>query len=160
MILVTVGTQLPFDRLIAAMDALAPRLGEPVFAQVGLSPYQPKNIEWARNLAPAEFAERFAQASTIVAHAGIGTVLTAQRWRKPIILVPRRASLGEHRNEHQLATCAQLKGKRGIYVAEEVSELEDLLNRPLLSASAEDDQGSRQQFTAALSAQLSKWSRD
>lgn len=35
MILATVGMQLGFDRLIKAMDALAPGLGQPVIAQVG-----------------------------------------------------------------------------------------------------------------------------
>lgn len=35
MIFVTVGMQLAFERLIAAMDALAPTLGMPVIAQTG-----------------------------------------------------------------------------------------------------------------------------
>lgn len=37
MIFATVGTQLPFPRLIDALEALAPDLGEEVIAQIGAS---------------------------------------------------------------------------------------------------------------------------
>ncbi len=128
MILVTVGTQLPFDRLIQIMDELAPTLGQPVFAQIGTSSYRPANVDYSETIDPRDFDQRFRSASVIVAHAGIGTVLTAQRHGKPIILFPRRAALGEHRNDHQLATCAQLKGRPGIYVANDKAELAALLD--------------------------------
>ncbi len=117
MILVTVGMQLGFDRLIAAMDALAPQLGTPVIAQTGKGRYQPHNMEALHKIAPAEFEALVQQSRLIVSHAGIGTVLTAARFARPIILVPRRAGLGEHRNDHQLATAASLAGRPGILVA-------------------------------------------
>ncbi|WP_172122694.1 MULTISPECIES: glycosyltransferase [unclassified Devosia] len=158
MILVTVGTQLPFDRLVAAVDELAPSLGVPVFGQVGRAAHLPSNMEWAPLLASDEFARRFAAASTIVAHAGIGTVLMAQRWRKPIILVPRRAGLGEHRNDHQLATCSELEGRPGIYVARQTAELADLLGQPLLPSGNEDDADNRQGLIEGLRQQLRRWS--
>ena len=41
MILVTVGTQLPFPRLIHHLDRLAPGLGRPILAQIGADPAQP-----------------------------------------------------------------------------------------------------------------------
>ncbi len=123
MILVTVGMQLGFDRLIAAMDELAPSLETRVFAQVGQGTYQARNIETAKSISPMEFDKLIAQTRLIVAHAGIGTVLTAQRFAKPILLFPRRAALGEHRNDHQLATVAQLKGRDGIVVVEDEADL-------------------------------------
>ena len=48
---------------------------------------------------PSEFEAVLREASVIVAHAGIGTVLKAYKYRKPIILVPRQAAFGEHRND-------------------------------------------------------------
>jgi UDP-N-acetylglucosamine transferase subunit ALG13 len=122
-IIVTVGMQLGFDRLIAAMDGLAPDLGMKVIAQTGKGTYAPRHMEARTRIAPDEFEALVAEARLIVAHAGIGTVLTAARCRKPILLMPRRADLGEHRNDHQMATARKLAGRPGILVAADESEL-------------------------------------
>jgi UDP-N-acetylglucosamine transferase subunit ALG13 len=126
-ILATVGTQLPFPRLIEALDQLAPRLEYSIVAQTGRTELKARNIVQYDTIAPRQFDELFLQARTVVAHAGIGTVLAARKHRKPIILFPRRASFGEHRNDHQLATANQLMGRSGIYVAWTEAELEALL---------------------------------
>jgi len=131
MILVTIGTQLPFDRLIEMMDKIAPSLSMPVFAQIGKAQYQPKNIEWKNSINPKEFETLFSQASVIVSHAGMGTVLTAQKLGKPIIIFPRRAALGEHRNDHQMATTAQMKDRPGVYAAYNEEDLQRLLQSEL-----------------------------
>ena len=123
MIIVTVGMQLGFDRLIAAMDDLAPSLGMPVIAQTGKGSYAPRNMEARVTIAPSEFEALVGDARLIVAHAGIGTVLTAARCAKPILLMPRRADLNEHRNDHQMATVRKLAGRPGIVVANNESEL-------------------------------------
>lgn len=123
MILVTVGMQLAFDRLIRAVDEIAPDLDVPIIAQTGKGTYKARNIRTMESIAPSEFDGMIRDTSLIVAHAGIGTVLTAQRFRKPILLFPRRAALGEHRNDHQLATVAQLKGRPGVIVAEAEADL-------------------------------------
>lgn len=134
MILLTIGTQLPFDRLVRAMDELAPRLGEEVIGQIGDSAaYRPAHFDAKARVPPAVF-ERYAKsARVIVSHAGIGTILNAGKLNKPIVVFPRRADLREHRNDHQLATCRQLRGRPGIYVAETVEELERLLTAPVLA---------------------------
>ncbi len=127
MILATVGTQLPFPRLIQSLDELAPRLGEPVIAQTGKTDPSLRNVVQHDNLAPRQFDDLFKTARTVVAHAGIGTVLAAKKYCKPIILFPRRAAFGEHRNDHQLATAEQLSGQSGIHVAWTTEELGALL---------------------------------
>lgn len=123
MIIVTVGMQLGFDRLIAAMDAIAPGLGMPVIAQTGKGRYAPRNMEAREKIAPADFERLVSEARLIISHAWIGTVLTAARCRKPVLLMPRRADIGEHRNDHQLATVRKLAGRPGIVVAIDESEL-------------------------------------
>ncbi|MGY6551131.1 MAG: glycosyltransferase [Erythrobacter sp.] len=115
--------QLGFDRLITAIDTIAPALDQPVIAQTGKGTYQPAHMETRSNIAPAEFERLVKESRLIISHAGIGTVLTAARFAKPILLFPRRASLGEHRNDHQLATVRNLAGRPGIVVAEEEAEL-------------------------------------
>lgn len=118
MIFVTVGTQLPFDRLAKAMDEVAPQIDEPVIGQIGTTDYRPLSYEALAHLEPALFAERFRTARVVVSHAGTGTVLAAMRHGKPLILMARKAKLGEHRNDHQTDTCARLGQLQGVHVAE------------------------------------------
>lgn len=123
MILVTVGTQLPFDRLVKAMDAVAPTLDEPVVAQTGQGAYQPRHMQAQSSYSAMAFDQLAAEASLLVSHAGTGSILLAQRLQKPILLLARRAALGEHRNDHQLATAQQMAGRGGIYVAENETDI-------------------------------------
>lgn len=129
MILVTVGTQLPFDRLVEAMDEIAVTLDEPVVAQIGVTSYVPRHIDWKASLTPAEFDAAISRARLLVSHAGTGSILAAQRHAIPVILMPRRAALGEHRNDHQLATVAGLAHRPGLHVANDTEELAALVRR-------------------------------
>ncbi len=140
MIFLTIGTQIPFDRLVRAMDAWAaarqPQAPE-VFGQVlpGRSgAHVPRNFDWAERLDPARYAALFARADVVVSHAGMGTILTALTEGKPLVVMPRRAALGEHRNDHQLATVARLRGRPGLHVADDETALPDCLERALAEA--------------------------
>jgi UDP-N-acetylglucosamine transferase subunit ALG13 len=130
-ILLTVGTQLPFDRFVRIVDEAAPALGVPIFAQIGNAEYEPVHMEWRRLVPPIEFDAMLGKATVIVSHAGVGTVVMAQKYSKPVILFPRRAALNEHRNDHQLATVAALEGRTGVYVARTPEDLIALLGSPL-----------------------------
>lgn len=152
MILVTVGTQLPFDRLIAAVDDLAPSLDQPVLAQIGKSDYRPRNIKVERFIAADRFYRLVEEASLIISHAGIGTVLTAQRMGKPVILFPRLAANREHRNDHQLATVNALRGRPGIYVAVDVDELKSLARTALAPPTEIGARPSREALNVAIAA--------
>lgn len=129
MIFATVGTQLPFDRLVVALDKWHEKQGvRGSFAQVGAAGATPSHIEHAATLTPLQFAKRIAECKIIVSHAGMGTILTALQLRKPILVMPRLAKYGEHRNDHQLATVENLRGRSGIYVADREADLFDQLN--------------------------------
>ena len=105
MIFVTVGTQLPFERLIKAMDEWAEAHPDTdIFAQVGDTEYVPKNMKYAAKLTPREYAEAFAKSKIVVSHAGMGTIISGLENAKPMILMPRLKAFGEHRNDHQLGT--------------------------------------------------------
>jgi len=123
-IFVTVGTQLAFDRLIVAVDQWAARNpGTGVFAQVGPGDYRPAHIHSTPFISPVECRERMRSADVIVAHAGMGTILSALELGKPLLVMPRRAALGEHRNDHQLATAARFAAAGRIAVATDTDEL-------------------------------------
>ena len=118
-IFVTVGTQLPFDRLVGAVDAWAAHRREAdVFAQIGDGAV-PCHVRHATNVGPQTFARCVEGADVVVAHAGMGTILTALDLGKPVVVMPRRAAFGEHRNEHQLATVARLAHLDALHVVED-----------------------------------------
>jgi UDP-N-acetylglucosamine transferase subunit ALG13 len=124
MIFVTVGAQMPFDRLIGAVDEWASsRKRSDVFAQIGQSDYRAKSIETTRNIDPLEFRKRVEAAAVVVAHAGMGTIITALELAKPIIVMPRRADLRETRNDHQVDTAKHLNRQGRITAAFDEQEL-------------------------------------
>ena len=124
MIFVTVGTQLPFDRLIRTVDTWAGKTGADVFAQIGPGTYLPQHGAWTRSLPVDECHKRVAEAQVVVAHAGMGSILTALQLGKPILVMPRLAALGEHRNDHQVATARHFREQGRIQVAFDEAELE------------------------------------
>jgi UDP-N-acetylglucosamine transferase subunit ALG13 len=124
LIFVTVGSVDPFDRLIRAMDEWAGAQGrKDVFAQIGKSAYVPRHIGYTQFLSPTEFRERIRTARLIVAHAGTGSIIAALEAGIPIIVMPKLANLGEHRNEHQVATARRFGQKQGILVANDEKDL-------------------------------------
>ena len=131
MIFVTVGNMDPFDRLVKAVDqwALTNPGGEKIFIQVGDGQYIPANCEYVRRMTPDDFEKRFSEARLVVSHAGIGTIITALELGKPIIVVPKRASLGEQRNEHQLSTVRHFKRSELMVVADSEADLIGMLSR-------------------------------
>lgn len=150
MIFLTLGTQLPFDRLVRALDEVAPELDEPAFGQIGHGRFRPEHFESVDFLSPRDFRDRFAAARVIVAHAGIGTILSGLKAQKPLVLMARRAEFGEHRNDHQLATVAQLGRIPGVHVVEDAETLRARLRDPALLPMTGEVPAVRRRFIARL----------
>jgi len=130
MILVSVGTMLPFDRLIQTMDAwAAAHPGEKLFAQIGAGAYEPKHMEWVRLIGPKDFGAKVRAANLIVAHAGMGSYLSAMEAAKPIVMLARLAALREHTTDHQVHTSRWLREKSGVYLAESDTDLPAAIER-------------------------------
>lgn len=124
MIFVTVGAQMPFDRLVKTVDRWARENGrDDVFAQIGQSEYRPSHMQWTRFLDPEEFKGKYEAAKVIVAHAGTGSIITALQLGKPVLVMPRRANLRETRNDHQVATSQQFRRFDSVEVAWDENEL-------------------------------------
>jgi UDP-N-acetylglucosamine transferase subunit ALG13 len=124
MIFVTVGTDQPFDRMMKVVDRWAAEAGrKDVFAQIGEGGWQPRHVPFVNFLEPVEFKTRFAQATLIIGHAGMGTILSALLHGKPILVMPKLARLGEHRNEHQTATAKRMMALGNVNVAFDEEEM-------------------------------------
>jgi UDP-N-acetylglucosamine transferase subunit ALG13 len=129
MIFVTIGTQEPFDRLVKAMDQITPSLnGTEVHAQVSETKYDIKSMKSYDFLDPAQYLDLFSRSSLIVSHAGMGTIISAMQSNKPIIILPRLAKLGEHRNEHQTATAKRMDKLKYIHVAYNEIQLQEMVH--------------------------------
>lgn len=124
MIFVTVGTDQPFDRMMKVVDRWAGETGRrDIFAQIGEGGWEPCHVPFVHFLEPVEFKSRFAQARLIIGHAGMGTILSALLHGKPILVMPKLARLGEHRNEHQTATAKRMMELGNVNVAFDEGEM-------------------------------------
>jgi UDP-N-acetylglucosamine transferase subunit ALG13 len=130
MIFATVGTQLPFDRMLTSLDNWAahnPNI--PVFAQTGSSAGSFPHLETVSNLSLTEFQDYFDRARLVVAHAGMGTILSAAEVGKPLILMPRRLKFNEHRTDHQQDTANEMERLSNVTVVQDGVALRNELDR-------------------------------
>lgn len=126
MIFVTAGTQLPFDRLIKAIDEIASECTDTRFvAQALQSDYKAKNVEVLNFISPTDFNNYIDNAQLIISHAGMGTIISALVKQKPIIVMPRLTKYNEHRNEHQLGTSKKMDTLGYVDVVYDEKELID-----------------------------------
>ncbi|NIC04152.1 glycosyltransferase [Billgrantia bachuensis] len=109
-LLFTAGTQLAFPRLQQAVRQVAQQRPQwQLTFQAGPGARLEALTEWpnvhARPLfTNDEFQALFDAADLVVTHAGMGNIIACLEAGKPIMMLPRRASLGEHRNDHQMDT--------------------------------------------------------
>lgn len=129
MIFVAVGTQFPFDRMIRIVDEWVGDNNESAFAQIAEGKYIPKNMQWKAFIDADEYNRRVEQADLVVAHAGMGNIITAREKQVPIIVMNRQYKLGEHRNDHQADGLKWMDKLTGVYAAPDNKRLIDLLNR-------------------------------
>jgi UDP-N-acetylglucosamine transferase subunit ALG13 len=126
MIFLTLGTYpMPFDRLLKAIDELAAvELKEvEIFAQIGFCSYEPKNIQFKRMMTKEVFDEIFKKSDGLIAHAGMGSIVMALDYNKPILVMPRLKKHAEHVNDHQLGTAQKFEELGHVLVAYEECNL-------------------------------------
>jgi UDP-N-acetylglucosamine transferase subunit ALG13 len=128
MIFVTIGSQEPFDRLIEAVDSIACSLDTSIVAQVFRSNYKVKNIKTVEFISPVEYNDYIKKADIVIAHAGMGTILSVLQLQKPLIVVPRLAKYHETRNNHQVATAIQFEKMGYVKVAYDADSLKAQLH--------------------------------
>ena len=105
MIFVVLGTQkFQLNRLLQKLDEYVEQglLKDEVFAQIGNSTYKPKNYKYKDFVDKKEFDETVAKADVVIAHSGVGTIITAIHAQKLVIVYPRLAKYNEHVDDHQL----------------------------------------------------------
>ena len=139
MIFVSVGSMLPFNRLVLAADEwAAANPSEEVFIQIGEGDYEPVHAPWVRIMPHQEYRHRLETCDLFVAHVGMGSILQGLEVRKQMLLLPRLAAQKEHTTDHQLHTAARFKDRQGLMIVDDVAALKAqmtrLLKAPLATA--------------------------
>jgi len=129
LILVTIGLgggMWGFSRLVSEMDRIAGSIDEKVVMQIGATDYEPENSEYFTFLARNEMDQFYRDARVVVCHAGVGSILTAIKYNKPLVLVPRVKRYGEILDDHQRQIAGELEGK-GVAVVYDINTLESAI---------------------------------
>lgn len=123
---ITVGT-LPndFSRLLIKIDESIEKgiIGGKVFAQIGHSKYVPMNYKYVDFLDIYEFEDTIKKSNIIITHGGIGSIMTALKFGKRTLVVPRYRKFGEIVNDHQLDIAQELERQGKIIAVYEIDEL-------------------------------------
>jgi UDP-N-acetylglucosamine transferase subunit ALG13 len=118
--------------MIDAINIWAESNDVDVVAQIGPSTGIFPAISTKDFYSPRESIELFSKAEIIVSHAGMGSILTACELGKTLIILPRKFDLGEHRNDHQLATAKKFESLNNVFVATDVEDLVRLLSNKVI----------------------------
>lgn len=131
MIFLTVGTQFPFVRLVKAVDDAMTELSldEDIIAQTGECSYVPRNFKAVPFVDKDLFEKYILQASSVISHAGMGTIAAVLSCRKPMLVMPRLQKYGEVVNDHQLAIARKFETSGHILVAYETQDLVGKINQ-------------------------------
>ncbi|MPV36567.1 glycosyltransferase [Georgenia subflava] len=127
-VVVTLGTmrRYGFRRAVEHLVRVLPEVLEPdaeVLWQVGVADVSDLPINARVDVPAAELHEAITKADLVIAHAGIGSCLTAlDAGRCPVVL-PRRPELDEHVDNHQNMIARELDG-RGLAISRAPEALE------------------------------------
>ncbi|MFH1722362.1 MAG: glycosyltransferase [Candidatus Altiarchaeota archaeon] len=118
-----------FERLVRAMDEIAEKTREKVVIQRGSTAYLPRFSRFS-DFYPRDDAESLIKgARVVVSHAGIGTIIQALNFERPLILVPRLKKFQEHNNDHQLEVAREVAKIYGVPTVLDVSDIKNLLEK-------------------------------
>lgn len=122
MIFVTVGSStIPFDRLLQAIGELP--LDDQCIVQYGASHVRPQRAECLEFVEYEAFLELVQKARVTITHGGVGSIMTTLAVGRRPIVVPRRRSLGEAVDDHQVAFARRAASLGLVTIVEDVALL-------------------------------------
>lgn len=130
MILVTLGTfNIEFPRPLKAIQkaVIEKKVTEKVVVQRGHTNFDSDYLEVVQFFTPAELDKLYDEARLVVAHSGIGSVLSGVRKGKKLIVVPRLKKYNEHIDDHQLDLLHEFDKSNYIIAWNENESFEEVL---------------------------------
>ncbi len=112
------------------MDKWAGSHDEEVVIQTGYSCYEPQNCRWSRLYPYWKIKDLAEEARLVISHGGPSSFILPLYFGRIPIVVPRKAGLGEHVNDHQAEFCRELEKRWGnIIVVGNIADLGDVIDR-------------------------------
>lgn len=122
-----------FERFVKALDDLVAsgKVKAKVFAQIGSTAktFRPKHFEFKDLLSPSQLERKVKEADLVISHGGAGSIITALRQGKRLVVVPRREKYGEHTDDHQIELCRALARQKKALCLEEMDSLEEVIRQ-------------------------------
>lgn len=110
MIFVTVGTQKQqFVRLLEMLENSKELKDDEIIVQAGHTKYESKRLKIFDFISFEEMEKYIDDAEFVICHGGVGSIFTALKKNKKVLVVPRISKYKEHINDHQLEICKQLE---------------------------------------------------
>lgn len=122
-VVVTLGThpRYQFPRLLRRLVEILPRSVD-VLWQAGATRIDNMPARARGEVPIQELGQAMREADVVIAHAGVGSALSAMRAERRPIFVPRRRRYREHVDDHQVEMARELD-RRGLVFAREADEI-------------------------------------
>lgn len=143
LVFASVGSRFPMDRLLIWLNNVLEK--QPfihAFAQIGNSEFSSPSMRTSKQLNTSEFENKVANCDVFISHAGMGNILLAAEYKKPIIIIPRQTAYKEHINDHQLDTARAFSQRPFIWQANTENELEKAILSALKTSVSSDQDNS------------------
>jgi UDP-N-acetylglucosamine transferase subunit ALG13 len=135
LIFVTLGTDgHPFER---ALDMIEPLVGtDRIIVQHGATRRRDEwsNARWFEFVDYGRQRELVRAAAGVVAHAGVGSIMTALALGVRPVVIARRTELGEHVDDHQVQILTELAARGLVIPALDTEAVRTALGRAALTA--------------------------
>ena len=130
MILVMLGTQNnSFHRLLEEIQKCIDNklIDEEVIVQAGATKFKSKDMKIFKLVSTKRLNEYVDNASYVITHGGVGSIVSCIKKGKKVIAVPRYSKYGEHVNDHQLQIIQTFDSQGFIKGIKDISELEEAI---------------------------------
>lgn len=130
MILVLLGTQNnSFHRLLEEVEKNIENgiINEEVIVQAGYTKFESDKMKIIDLMSKEQLSKFQDEASLIITHGGVGSIVSSIEKGKKVIAVPRKHEYGEHVNNHQEEIVKDFNDKGYIIGIKEVDDLKQAL---------------------------------
>lgn len=129
MVFVTFGTQKhSFERLIKKIVSSKELENEDIIIQSGYTKidekYKRDNIEYFNFLNEEKYNEYIKKSEYVITHAGVGSILSAVKLNKKVLVVSRLKKYNEHMDDHQTQIAQEFKKKKFVLILEEDDDID------------------------------------
>lgn len=130
MIFVTIGTQKQqFTRLLEMLENSTELKNDEIVVQAGYTKYDSDRLRVLDFITFEKMEEYIDESEFVICHGGVGSIFTALKRNKKVLVVPRLSKYKEHINDHQLEICEQLEKDGFILYLKDEKDFDKMIRR-------------------------------